>query len=99
MRLIGPLRHTRHKLCAATVVFGSVVLVNDQGLDICEFISYLQPAILKTIRNKIAGDTAGGQVDENAAMVGKQDAIGRYFLPRAKIVVYPFDNDPALPAS
>ncbi len=94
---INELSHALHELGAAAVVFRTIVLVDEQGLDPGKACSHQRPEITQAIDNEIAGDPACREVQIEFPVLGQEDAIRRHLFIRFEIVVKGSDFHPRLP--
>ena len=90
-------RYALHELGPATVVFRSIILVDEQNLDLWKAGSNGLPEILQAIDNEIAGDPSGGEVQIEFIRLGQKYAIRGQLFFRLEIMVKRLDDHTSSP--
>ena len=62
LKLVNELGNSFHKLSTTAVIFWSIVLVDQQALDLRKSFSYRQPEIVQAVCDEVAGNTRLGEV-------------------------------------
>ena len=94
--LVREVGESGHKLSAPAVILGSIIQVDEQGLDVGEALMDCGPELFQAIGDAITGQARGGHVQKQLSLLRQIDAKGCHFVFWLKIVIHRFDGHPGL---
>lgn len=93
--VVGKVNHTLHKLGAATVVFRSIVEIDDQGGQVGKALTHRFPPLREAVGQAVAGDRGADPIEEDFIQGGHQDTHGRQGRFGLEIVISALGQDAA----
>jgi hypothetical protein len=83
-----------HKLSPSAVVFGTIIQIENQGIDMGQAVTDTQPPVFEAVDQTIGGDFRGHHIQKQVVKLGEKNPDGRERSTGFEVVIGGLDRNP-----